>query len=129
MKKSKNKIVWTQVRNLWKKYAPQYWWGDPLDVRFYLCKEFNAVKNKRILDIGCNVGMILNCADDSNTKEGYDLDAKSIAIAKKMNKELGLNAHFYVEDAFKAKNKEGKYDVVLLVNMVEMFQSSKRKKL
>ncbi|NQU79713.1 methyltransferase domain-containing protein [Candidatus Woesearchaeota archaeon] len=99
-------------------YAPRYFWGDPLDVRFYLCKELSRLKNKKILDIGCNVGIILNSADNSNKKEGFDLNPDTIRIAKTINKDFQHNANFYVKDAFKASLKKSSYDVLILSHVL-----------
>jgi SAM-dependent methyltransferase len=115
------KIMWNRTWMLWKKYASKYWWGDPLDVRFYLCSQLNTVHDKKILDVGCNVGIILNCADDSNIKQGFDLDADSIKIAKRINKEFGLNADFYVKDAFKSNLKKNSFDILILSDVLPGF--------
>jgi len=103
------------------KYGRHYWWGDPLDVRFYLCKELNSVRNKKILDVGCNAGIILNSADDSNIKEGFDLDKDAIKIAKIINKDFNLKADFYVKDVFKSDIKKASFDILILSNVLPSF--------
>ena len=94
-----------RIRALWLREAPQYWWGDPLDVRFFLCEELSKLRNKKILDIGCNVGIALNCADDSNTKYGFDLDAKTIAIAP----ERGAETSIYLAGAHEVEGVSGQF--------------------
>jgi 2-polyprenyl-3-methyl-5-hydroxy-6-metoxy-1,4-benzoquinol methylase len=122
-------ILKKQISKIWKTYAPQYYWGDPLDARFHLCKELNKLHNKKILDIGCNIGIVLNSADDSNIKEGFDLDKKAISIAKKINNDYKLNAKFYVQDVFKSNIKKNSFDVILFINMIEVFLPNERIKI
>ena len=116
-----NRLILRQVRKIWRKYSPEYYWGDPLDVRFYLCKKMAEVHNKKILDVGCNIGVILNCADDSNIGEGFDMDSNAIAIAKKINSDFHLRSKFYVQDVFKSKIKKNSFDVLILSNVLPSF--------
>jgi SAM-dependent methyltransferase len=109
------------IKNVFKKYAPQYWWGDHLDVRFFLSSEISKLRNKKILDIGCNIGLILNSADESNDKFGFDSDTKAISIAKMINKDFHKKAHFYVRDVFKSTPKKESFDVVILANVLPGF--------
>ena len=122
-----NKISWNNARSIWNRYAAKYWWGDPLDVRFFLCKELNSVKNKRILDVGCNVGIILNSADNTNSKNGFDLNKDTIRIAKMINAKENLDAKFYVEDVFLSKFKKNSFDILILANVMPSFDYGKDK--
>ena len=115
------------IRFLWKRYAPGYWWGDPLDVRFHLCKELNGISGEKILDVGCNVGIILNSADDSNIKEGFDLDKNAIDIAKMINSRYGLKARFYTKDVFKSNLKKESYDILILAAVLPGFDYGAKK--
>jgi 2-polyprenyl-3-methyl-5-hydroxy-6-metoxy-1,4-benzoquinol methylase len=125
MNKAKNRSsqasILRRTRSLWREYAPKYYWGDPMDVRFYLCKQLAKVHGKRILDIGCNAGIIISSADNSNTKIGIDTDADAIRIARRINKDLKLNARFIVKDAFKSNIRPGSMDVLVLANVLPSF--------
>ncbi len=116
-----NTMYW-KIRALWKKY-PNYFWGDQLDVRYYLCEQISKLKRKRILDIGCNIGIISGCADKTNAIIGIDTDRKSIAIAKSLNP----HSTYLSKDFWKFKTNP--VDAVLFVNMIEIFQREQRKKL
>ena len=39
--------VFTEVKTKYLSIAPKLWWGDDLDVRFYLLKKLIGFKNKR----------------------------------------------------------------------------------
>ena len=113
-----------KLRIIWHKYANKYWWGDPLDVRFYLCEELSKAHSKKILDVGCNIGVILNSADDSNIKEGFDLNGETIKIAKRINKDFGFNANFYIKDVFKSDIAKNSFDILILSNVLPSFDYS-----
>jgi 2-polyprenyl-3-methyl-5-hydroxy-6-metoxy-1,4-benzoquinol methylase len=99
------------------KQAPQYWWGDPLDVRFYICEQLAKEHNKAILDIGCNVGIIVAAADKTNERIGVDIDQKAIAIAKKINKQVT----FIDGDVFKTTLPKAHFDVVVLAHVLPKY--------
>jgi SAM-dependent methyltransferase len=105
--------IYKKINKLWQNYAPQYFWGDPLDVRFYLCKELSKIKNKKILELGCNAGIILNCLDKSNNITGIDINEKALQIAKKINPEIQI----LKKDMFNLSYKN-EFDVVILANVL-----------
>jgi len=112
-------MVYWKIRRIWKRYR-HYFWGDNFDVRYYLCEKISHLKNQSILDIGCNIGIISGCADETNTILGIDLDKKAIAIAK----ELYPHNTYRVQDLWTLTRKQ--FDVVLLANMIEMFPKEQR---
>lgn len=107
---------------MWKKH-PKYFWGDQLDVRYYLCEQISKLHNKKILDIGCNIGIISSCADSTNEIIGIDLNEEAINTARQLNP----NNTYLEQDLWKYKNSQ--FDVVIFSNMIEMFPQAERKKL
>ena len=61
---------------------PSMYWGDDLDVRFYLLKKLTKLRNKKVLDIGCNVGLTLSFLDESNWLYGIDINKECVEYAK-----------------------------------------------
>jgi len=106
---------------LWRIYAPNHFWGDPLDVRFYLCKKLAEIKNKKILDIGCGVGIILTCLDNTNKVLGIDIDENVLQVAKKLNPLFS----FKKLDWHKLKTGQ-KFDVILLIHSLELIDRGER---
>lgn len=98
----------------WKGPARKYFWGDPLDVRYYLCAEIAKLHNKRVLDAGCNVGVTTACLDASNEVVGIDLNEEAIAIAGG----IAPSARFIVGDLFDASLRPGPFDAVVLANVL-----------
>ena len=103
--------MYWKIRKLWKKY-PQYFWGDQLDVRYYLCEKIAKLKNKKILDIGCNIGIISGCADQTNKVIGIDINKDTIKIAKQMHP----NNKYLKQDLYEYK---GEFDIIILANMID----------
>ncbi|MEM4720136.1 MAG: class I SAM-dependent methyltransferase [Candidatus Bilamarchaeaceae archaeon] len=104
-----------KIKDYWMNKNPKNYWGDDLDVRFLLIKKLSNLRNKRVLDIGCNIGVILRFIDNSNKKYGIDISPELITMAKK---EIPGGV-FRVADAKKLPYKTNSFDVVLLVNMIE----------
>lgn len=106
--------LYKKINKLWQIYAPQYFWGDPLDVRFYLCKKLSKIKNKKILDVGCFVGIIMNCLDKSNEVVGIDVNEKALKLAKK------INPRFKVQKAnmFNLTLEKGHFDIIILAHVL-----------
>lgn len=107
--------IYADIRQMWKSVAPEYWWGDPLDVRFYLCEQLTKLRNKKVLDVGCNVGIITHFMHSSNTIVGIDLNNAALEKARKLNP----GATYKKQDMFKAHTifKE-KFDVIILSHIL-----------
>jgi tetratricopeptide (TPR) repeat protein len=70
-----------------------------------------------ILDLGSSDGFIsLPLAKDGHIVEGFDLDPRTIEIANRRAKELGLRASYKVGSV---EDVEGKYDVALAFEILE----------
>src|SRR5690606_38294189 len=80
-----------KVKNRYLSIAPKLWWGDDLEVRFYLLRKLMEIKNKKILDIGCNIGITLSFLDKSNELHGIEIDEYCVQEARKLNP----NANIY----------------------------------
>ncbi len=74
-----------EVRERWRKYAQKYYWGDDLDVRYFLCGKLSELRGKKIIDLGCNCGVLDSCIDGSNEVLGVDINDEMLAIARSLN--------------------------------------------
>lgn len=106
--------VRTTVDARWTGDARAYFWGDPLDVRYHLCEKLSELRNKRVLDAGCNIGAIAGCIDASNTVIGVDSNAEAIAIAKEHQRP---NETFIAGDFFTTPYEQP-FDVIVLANVI-----------
>jgi SAM-dependent methyltransferase len=107
---------YSQIRKLWKSKAERFWWGDPLDVRFYLCKRLGSIHGKNVLDVGCNAGVILSAMPKDNKLYGIDKDADALQIAKSLNK----SAIFFKGDFFSMSRavKKDFFDIIILSHVL-----------
>jgi SAM-dependent methyltransferase len=103
-----------KIQDMWRRRAPQYYWGDGLDVRYYLCKELGSIRGKKVLDIGCNAGVITSCLDKSNTVTGIDLKEDALEIAR----ELSPGFNFIQADFFAERLPENHFDAVVLAHVL-----------
>lgn len=62
--------------------TPEAWWGDHIDIRFQLLKELKKISGKKILDVGCGVGVLLSELEKENETYGFDIQKK---YAKSLN--------------------------------------------
>lgn len=104
------------IRKLWMTHAPSNWWGDDLDVRFYLCHRLSKVHNKKVLDVGCNAGITTSCLNADNVVYGVDLNQKSLSIAKIINPKVT----FIRDDFFNLQKhfKKSFFDVIILSHVL-----------
>ncbi|MFC1544760.1 class I SAM-dependent methyltransferase [Gemmatimonadota bacterium] len=64
----------------WMKYAPARWWGDPVDIRFFLAERLAALQGRKILDVGCNAGILASVATEAgNEVFGIELDSDALS--------------------------------------------------
>lgn len=104
------------VTRKWKNYAPQFWWGNRLDSRYYLVSKLRRMRNRRILDIGCNAGIMLSELDRSNLRVGIDLSKKALDIAR----ELIPGALLSLGDMYNLPYSDAYFDVVVFCGMLEV---------
>ena len=70
------------------------------------------IRNKRVLDVGCNAGIISSCIDASNEITAIDANKDAVELAKK----LCPNVKYIVSDFFKEKLPTGRFDAVVLAH-------------
>lgn len=83
---------YNEIKNKWLKYAPRQWWGDSVDVRFYTVQRVknNIKTNFKILDIGCNAGIILSELKNATLRVGVDSSFDYLAKAVKLSEDIIL---------------------------------------
>lgn len=102
------------VKEKWMRFAPQYYWGDDLDVRYYLIKKFKDIRGKRILDVGCGPGILLSALSGDNQKTGIDYSPLFIALAK----QIDSASNFIEGDILKLPFKNSTFDVIIAANVL-----------
>jgi len=119
-----NKFDWVDFHHTVKsKYLSidhKLWWGDDLDVRFYLLKNLMQIKNRKILDIGCNVGITLSFLDKSNSIYGIDIDKYCVSKAKKLNP----FASVYQGSMQTLPYDSDSFDIVVMMNVIPYYDFS-----
>jgi len=65
---------------------PKKWWGDDFDVRFFLISKIIKFENKKILDAGGSIGIILSNMNQNNKKINLDISFEDLLISKNQNK-------------------------------------------
>jgi SAM-dependent methyltransferase len=106
----------TSVLDVKRKFASANarWWGDHLDVRFFLARRLQEFEGKKILDVGCGPGVLLSELPGSNEKFGVDSDAGLARSAKKLNpKAVVKRASMY-----RLPFPKNFFDVVVMANVV-----------
>jgi SAM-dependent methyltransferase len=99
----------------WAGRARKYFWGDPLDVRFQVCRNVAGLRNATVLDLACNCGVITSFLDASNRVYGIDTNAEAIGIARSLNPP---SVTFSVGDMFDAPYPPESFDVVIASHVV-----------
>ncbi|MDP2923733.1 MAG: class I SAM-dependent methyltransferase [Candidatus Omnitrophota bacterium] len=110
MEDSLNKLA-KRINRKWNGIDRSLYWGDRLDVRYYLCWKLKSIKNKRILDIGCGPGIVLSELDNCNSKFGIDISERKINIAREVDKK----GKFIVADISALPFKEQSFDIIILI--------------
>jgi len=105
-----------EVKKKWKTYAPQFWWGNRLESRFYMISRLRNFRYKKVLDIGCNAGIMLSELDRSNFKVGIELSKKALKIAKRLNP----GAKLIQANMYDLPFSDGSFDVVIFCGMLEV---------
>ena len=80
----RSEIIKRKIQNI----DPNYWWGDDLDVRFYLLMRVKGITKKNILDIGGGIGIISSELDVSNFRINLDLKLNDLKVSKKKFPEI-----------------------------------------
>ena len=102
------------IKDKYFSIAPNLWWGDDLDVRFFLLKNLIKIKNKKILDIGCNVGITMSFLDNSNDLHGIDNDNFCVNKARELNN----TAHIIKGSMEYLPYADKSFDVLVMMNTI-----------
>ena len=71
------------IKDKYLSIAPNLWWGDDLDVRFFLLNKLKKIENSITIDIGGGVGIILSELNKNNLKINVDLSLSDLLRSKK----------------------------------------------
>jgi SAM-dependent methyltransferase len=110
-----NELV-RRIRSKWLQHAPHLWWGDRLDARFLVVDRIRSLAGARVLDIGCNAGIILSEVPETNRRFGLDRSAAAVELARKLNPSASIvNA-----DMLALPYRDASLDVVIYCGMLEL---------
>ena len=90
------------------------WWGDHVDVRFFLLKRLRKLASKRVLFVGCNCGVLLSEVENNVDAYGFDIDKDYAKHAKK----LASGSKVRVASMYKLPYKANFFDAVVWANVV-----------
>lgn len=105
-----------RITRTWMRHAPRFFWGDRLDGRFIAAAELTQVHGRRVLDIGCNAGILLSELDADNVRVGVDLSDEALRIAATLNPSAGI----VKADMLHLPFRDGSFDVVVFCGMLEV---------
>ncbi len=111
-----------EIKKKWRMVERSLYWGDNLDVRYYLCYRLRDVTGKRVLDVGCGPGIVLSVMDASNRIYGLDIVPENIRYSRQFNPQ----GKFLISDMHRLPFKDGSFDVVLFNAMLPMAQDKAR---
>ncbi len=113
----------SRLRNKWSTYAPASFWGDRIDSRFLAAYMIKDRKNKKIIDIGCNNGIVLSEIDKTNVKFGLDISDAFLKTAKGMNRD----AFLLKGDISYLPFKDESFDCIVFLGMLELLPGENKK--
>ena len=105
-----------RIKHKWLQHAPHLWWGDRLDARFLVVDAIRSVADARVLDIGCNAGIMLSELSPTNRRFGLDRSTAAIQLARKLNPSVPI----VTGDMLALPYRDGTMDVVLFCGMLEL---------
>ena len=112
-----------KLKKKWLAHAPHLWWGDRLDSRFLVVRLLNNIRNKKILDLGCNAGIVLTEMDSSNFSVGLDLSKHALKIAKT----ISINSKLLCGNMLDLPFKDNSFDTVIFLGMLEVPDKERKK--
>ena len=89
-------------------------WGDRLDVRYYLVNRLSHLQGKKVLDVACGNGYLLEALSDSNEKYGIDESQDAV----KESKRRSPKAKVLKASMFKLPFKNDFFDVAIMANVI-----------
>jgi SAM-dependent methyltransferase len=110
------RAVVARVRRRWRAHAPRLWWGDAIDGRFLVAAAVARLRGVRVLDVGCNAGVLLAEVPHANRRIGIDLSPDALSIARGLNP----TATLAVADMLALPLRSASVDVVLFCGMLEV---------
>ena len=105
-----------RIRRKWLAHAPELWWGDRLDARFLVIGPLNSLSGERVLDVGCNAGIMLSEIPATNQRFGIDRSPAAIDLARTLNPEVPITLGDMLELPF----RDGSMDVIVFCGMLEV---------
>jgi len=117
----------SKISNGVKKIAllgkPSLIFGPGQERRFNLVKKYIDLKGKKILDVGCGIGVYTKkFADEGNEAYGIDIDPERIKSAQK----LAPKGHFLVTEAEALPFSDNFFDIVFLHEILEHLPNDKK---
>ncbi|MBI3825261.1 MAG: class I SAM-dependent methyltransferase [Candidatus Rokubacteria bacterium] len=100
----------------WMDHAPHLWWGDRLDARFVVADRLAALTGRRVLDVGCNAGVMLSELGAGSAAIGLDLSAQALELARKLVPSVPL----VQGDMLALPFADGAFDAVIFCGMLEV---------
>ena len=111
-----------QLTGQWRAHAPRLWWGDRLDARFLVADAVRALRDVRVLDVGCNAGVMLAQVPSVNVRVGLDLSEEALRLARVMERDTVLVRG----DMRSLPFPDASFDVVLFCGMVEVLPGPRK---
>ena len=105
-----------RVHEKWMAQAPHLWWGDRVDARFLVADAVRSLQRCRVLDIGCNAGVMLSEVPPTNERIGVDRSLEAIELARRHNPSVP----FAVADMMTLPFQDASIDAVLFCGMLEV---------
>lgn len=105
------------------RHAPHLWWGDCLDSRFLAVGMVKHLRARRVLDIGCNAGVMLSELDPTNFRIGLDRSREALRLAQQLNPAVPLMQGDMMELPF----RDGSFDAVIYCGMLEVAPVDRRR--
>ncbi len=96
-------------------HAPLRWWGDPVDIRFLLAERLSALEGRRVLDLGCNAGVLASvAAERGNEVYGLELERDALDSYRELFAAEGLPLRAVCGNWHNLPFAPGSFDTLIL---------------